>query len=958
MLTLPSSRDLLAPIRRWQLDQPDKPALLAEGRPAATFDHVIRQVDATVDALLRAGISPGHRVALVLPNAPETALCILAVASHATCIPFNPTHTADELLRLIAAARVDAAIILHSDNDAATSLQAAGVNRVLMMTPTREGVTGEFALRSLGRSPRPPPAATAAAPSLVLHTSGSTGTPKRVPLSVQHLLASAHNVARSLELGEHDVGLSMMPMFHIGALVDLLLAPLSAGGAVCFAREISSAAFFDALARFAPTWFQAVPTLLRDLLAWNLGAEDYERMARLGFIRAVSQPLPPALQEEFETRFRVPLLPMFGMTETAGVITSMPRGDRRPGSVGVPFGAEVRIADHQNNAVRPGELGEVLVAGRTVMDGYEDDGDAGATFSGVWLRTGDLGYVDEDGYLFLTGRSKDQINRGGEKIAPTEIDLITCDLPTILEAAAFAVPHPSLGEDVALAIVARPGTTADVDALAAHLRQRLAPHKVPRHIYVLDRLPRLPSGKLNRRALPELVKAIPAQATRTLPRTRIEREVARIWSQVLGVEEIALEDDFFELGGDSLRATTLSLELEARFGATFAPGALFDTPTLHEMAKILGRVDRQASARVALDPRLHRSLQRITAGWRGMRQPGSLIVGRNTSGSKRPFFWIPQSLHGLDAVATNLDANRPVYSMPTLSLTGAKTEANTRKLAAYLAHEITNIDNEGPYLLGGFCQGAVVAFEVAKALKAMGRTVLLLCLQDRFVPKPYGGAVALLSGKRGFHCSHYVNYVPQNTWRRYYAGPIWFRTLDADHEQVHNPPHAQQFGRQLEELFTLAEAAMAKPAKQVQVQVQPAPSPVPGLIKCRVRAKLPLLLRQGEERRLEIVVTNRGADAWQPYDVSGLVLAARWTVWRSTESLRDSFVPIGESLAPGRSRHFELPIRVPMRGLPLYLELTVVEDGLSHMQERDIPAYRRLVLPLTPEGLIASAGQR
>lgn len=956
MLTVPSPRDLLAPIRRWQLHQPDKPALLAEGRPAASFDDVIRLVDATVDALQRAGIAPGHRVALVLPNAPETAVCILAVASHATCIPFNPSHTADELLRLIAAARVDAAIILASDTDAAASLQAAGVNRVLLMTPTQDGVTGEFALRALGRSPRPPPPATAAAPSLVLHTSGSTGTPKRVPLNVQHLLASAHNVARSLELAEHDVGLSMMPMFHIGALVDLLLAPLSAGGAVCFAREISSTAFYDALARFAPTWFQAVPTLLRDLLAGTPGAADREHVARLGFIRAVSQPLPPALHEEFETRFGVPLLPMFGMTETAGVITSMPRGDRRPGSVGVPFGAEVRIVDHQNAAVRAGEVGEVLVAGSSVMDGYEDDGDADATFSGVWLRTGDLGYVDKDGYLFLTGRSKDQINRGGEKIAPTEIDLITCDHPSILEAAAFAVPHPSLGEDVALAVVARPGTTADVDALAAHLRQRLAPHKLPRHIYVLERLPRVPSGKLNRRALPELVKTIPAQVTRTLPRTRIEREVARIWSHVLGVDEIALEDDFFALGGDSLRATTLSLELEARFGATFAPGALFDTPTLHEMAKILGRVDRQASARVALDPRLHRSLQRITAGWRGVRQPGSLIVGRNTSGRKRPFFWIPQSLHGLEAVARNLDPDRPVYSMPTLSLTGAKTEANTRRLADYLAHEITTIDNEGPYLLGGFCQGAVVAFEVAKALQAMGRTVLLLCLQDRFVPKPYGGAVALISGKRGFHCSHYVNYVPHNTWRRYYAGPIWFRTLDADHEQVHNPPHAQRFGRQLEELFALAETAMPEPDKHVQIQS--VPSPPPGPITCRVRAKLPLLLRQGEERRLEVVVTNRGADAWQPYDVSGLILAARWTVWRSTESLRDSFVPIGEPLPPGRSRHFELPIRVPMRGLPLYLELTVVEDGLSHMQERDIAAYRRLVLPLAPEGLIASAGQR
>lgn len=795
--------NLMESVQRVARVHPDRIALLAHGQTPTRFSELVAMVQTAVTILDSAGVTAESRVATLLPDGPETAVAILSIASTATCIPINPAYPATEVARLLREARAT-----HVVTDAAHAMRLELPRLVLHPEPS--GPAGAFTLET-------PPAANASAVpaqsispnrvALVLHTSGSTGSPKRVPLTVANLASSSANLASSLALNDQDICFNMMPMFHIGALVDLMLAPLGAGGAVAFAREISTPALFAGLAEFRPTWFQAVPTVLRDILSHDTSPEEEAHFRRLRLVRAVSQPLPPLLHATFQERFGVKLVPIFGMTETAGLITSVPLDAQVPGSVGIAYGCEVRVVDGFGNTVPAGRRGEVVIAGPNVMAGYENTPEA-EVFRGAWLRSGDEGYLDDQGFLFLTGRLKDVINRGGEKISPLEIDLLLADHPQIVEAAAFAVPHPTLGEEVAVAVVRRSELSSR--EVIDHLRGRVADFQLPRQVVFLDSLPRVPSGKLDRLALPTIAVDGVARKTRTPPDTPIAKTLAAMWRETLDVEDVALEDDFFDLGGDSLRATTLAIQLEERFGRTIPLSELFDAPILAQMAEMLSSSATRA-ATDNLDPQILASLTRIMAGWRGKRLPGSLIVGRNTLGQKNPFFWVPQTLHGFEALAGCLDPDRPIYAMTSLSHTSLKSDENTCHLADYYAGQILSIRPEGPFLLGGFCQGGVVAFHIAKALRTQGHDVGLLALQDRFIPEPYDGTIAMFWSKPEWYSIYGLHEDPEHEWGKYYTGSVSVHLVDAEHFELHNPPHLEVFAQQLEAAIEAAETGAPLP---------------------------------------------------------------------------------------------------------------------------------------------------
>lgn len=942
----PLPGDLLAPLRHTAETFGDRPALRSHGAADLSHAALLDLVHRLVGDLAGCGIGKGSRVALLLPTAPQTAVAILALAACATAVPLNPAYAEDELTRILTDAGICDLLVMETDGAGmgARIAERLGLG-LLALRPLEHGVTGAFSIRRLLErkavvAPGDPRTA------LVLHTSGSTGLPKRVPLTSANLLASAGNIARSLELSPHDTCLAMMPMFHIGALVDLLLAPLGAGGCVAFASSISIPAFFDGLARFSPSWSQAVPTVLRDLIAHEVRPVDVERMSRLRFIRAVSQPLPAPLQEEFEARFGVPLVPMYGMTETAGLITSMPLGRPRPGSVGIAYGVDVAIGDAFGNALAPGQRGEVLIAGPTVMSGYEGDtGPRSETFRSGWLRSGDEGYLDADSYLFLTGRIKDVINRGGEKISPLEIDLLLAEHPAVREAAAFAVPHPTLGEDVAVAIVPN-GTAPDRAEIAAFLKGRIADYKMPRSVLVLERLPRVPSGKLDRRALPALAASGGRAGVRTPPDTALARTLAGLWQRTLGVDDIALEDDFFELGGDSLNATTLALKMEAQFGRSLPIADLFETPTLKGMSEALTGVIGEREPEAELDPRIYAAVEAATAAWRGQRRDGSLIVGRNTLGRLRPFHWVCQSVWQFEALSEHLDPDRPIYILRSLSATPVKSDANTTRLARHYAAEIRRLQPQGPYLVGGFCQGGVVAFSIARLLRAAGEEVALLCLQDRFIDEPYDGAVAMFCGKRGWFSPYDLNDDPRRAWAKRYGGPVSIHFSDADHDELHKPPFVQDFAAQLEAAFRAAEAGIEPPPLVPGIETRTLD---PRSYRATVRASVPLFMRQGSEWAIEVTVTNRSPVDWGPTAESGIILAGRW---RSLDPLHgyalDGRAVLETGIPAGATARFFLPLRVPMRGLPMYLDIDLVDDGLYWFGGVGRSGLRRLVIPLPP----------
>jgi acyl-CoA synthetase (AMP-forming)/AMP-acid ligase II len=292
-----------------------------------------------------------------------------------------------------------------------------------------------------------------------------------------------------------------MPLFHIHGLAAALLASLSAGGGVFCAPAFNALKFFHWLEEGAPTWFTAVPTMHQTILARAPRNREIVAKARLHFIRSSSAPLPPPVMAELERTFGVPAVEAYGMTEAAHQMACnpLPPGVRQPGSVGPAAGPEVAIMDEAGNLLPPGAVGEVVIRGDNVFDGYEANPKANAeSFVDGWFRTGDQGTMDEAGYLRLTGRLKEIINRGGEKISPREIDDILMDHPAVAQAVTFAVPHAMLGEDVAAAVVLRENMAAAGDDIRAFAAEHLAAFKVPRRVLVLPEIPKGATGKLQR----------------------------------------------------------------------------------------------------------------------------------------------------------------------------------------------------------------------------------------------------------------------------------------------------------------------------------------------------------------------------------------------------------------------------------------------------------------------------
>ncbi len=488
------------------------PELLAAGAPTATAVQVTAGRDATyaelrasVESLagqLRgAGIGPADRVALVLSNSPGMAAAFLAAATAGTAAPLNPRYREEELALSFEELGVRAIV---ASPGAGEIPALPGVRRLDLQGDGLELTLAENG-ESVPAAPGPPPSPGDVA--LVLQTSGTTSRPKTVPLTHANLAVSAANIAESLALTAADRCLMVMPLFHIHGLIAGLLAPLSAGGAIACPGDFNAFRFFEWLDAFRPTWYTAVPTMHQLILSRaSRHAEALER-ASLRFVRSSSAPLPPVVLERIEETFGVPMIEAYGMTEATHQMAAqpLPPGVRKPGSVGRATGIELTILDPAGDPLPAGERGEVSIRGDSVTAGYEANPAANAdAFTGAgWFRTGDEGYLDGDGYLFLTGRLKELINRGGEKVAPREVEEVILRHPAVRQAVCFALPHATLGEDVAAAVIRNEGAALDAAAVRDLCGEHLAPFKVPRTVVFVDEIPVGPTGKLQRIGLAE-----------------------------------------------------------------------------------------------------------------------------------------------------------------------------------------------------------------------------------------------------------------------------------------------------------------------------------------------------------------------------------------------------------------------------------------------------------------------
>ena len=705
---------------------PDATALLAPGREPMTYGRLLGHVQQVTETLHTFGIGPRDRIALALPDGPEMASAFLAISAAAVCAPLNPSYRTDEFEFFLSDLNPKALIVqAGADSPAVAVARSLGI-QIIELVQENDDVAGVFSLKGVSLSQFSLPFSRHAdEAALILHTSGTTSRPRMVPLTQANLCTSARNIATSLQLRAGDTCLNVMPLFHIHGLVGALLSSIAAGSSVVCTPGFNSLHFFEWFEEFQPTWFTAVPTMHQAILARAAHKPAIPSRSRLRFIRSCSSALPPKLMAALEDAFQVPVVEAYGMTEASHQISinPLPPHVRKPGSVGLPAECEIAVLDESGGFLPAGEVGEVVIRGPNVTHGYENNLEANtSSFHGGWFHTGDQGKLDSDGYLFLTGRTKEIINRGGEKISPREIDEVLLDHPAVAQAMAFALPDERLGEDVGAAVVLREHLpTGGNGQLEMELREfvsgKLAPFKVPRHIVFLKEIPKGPTGKPQRIGIAAKLGLTESARAATLdeylpPQSELELQIVKLWEELLDTRPIGVRHDFFKLGGDSLLAVRMMAQLEAASGIRLPVSSLLPVATVENVAGAMLKAQSEDF--------------------------GSSIVAIQPWGSQPPLFFLHGQWRGgglyCSDLSKRLGSDQPFFAIVPHGLDGRPVPRTIQAMATDRVRDLLDACPDGPIRLGGYCNGVLVAFEMAQQLQKLGRKVDLLVIVETHAP--------------------------------------------------------------------------------------------------------------------------------------------------------------------------------------------------------------------------------
>ncbi|MDX1513346.1 MAG: non-ribosomal peptide synthetase [Gammaproteobacteria bacterium] len=699
-------------VAHWAERQPDAPVFLEDGKAPLTY-RGLNEIMAEVGGILgAAGLSRGKRIGLLAPSGAAFGSALLSICAVATVVPINPNFTAEEMDVHFRDCGVDALVIHAGMDSPARSVADRCSIPVLDLTAADERVAGSVTV--LGP---PLPGGKEFEPSRpddilwVLSTSGTTAGKRIVAARHGPRLVNLIRKSASERLGPDDRALVMRPLYYAAGIANILSACVTGGSAV-FLPRFESGLFFRYLAEFQPTWFTGGSTFLKEILA---EAPAYHGERDAWTIRTIVAPLGPAdaaLVEPLETLFSARLIESYSCTEAGVISCNRPdEGETKRGTVGRPILCDVRILDPDFRPVTAGTKGEIVISGDAVFEGYENDKTANAqSFVDGWFRTGDEGFLDEDGYLSLTGRIKETINRGGEKVSPVEVDGAAMSLPGVADAATFPVPHPTLGEEVALAVVAAPGVVLHENEVLKQLGEKLSGYKLPRRIVLTDRIPKSDAGKVQRHELFERLGpfagpgAIATDSEARMP-SPLEARLQSIWAEILGIDRVGLDDNFFLLGGDSLQAVELFLRIEKELRCPLPVAALFEAGSVAEMATLIESD-----------------------------QPQGCIVPIQPTGSRPPFFCVhggSGQVIGFYNLAKRLGRDQPFYGIQAIGWDGVTPPfTRTSDMVAHYLSELRKVQPSGPYYLGGFSFGGRIAVYMANALKASGDEVELLAILD------------------------------------------------------------------------------------------------------------------------------------------------------------------------------------------------------------------------------------
>lgn len=569
-------------VREFGKQTPEATAVMGVNGEHFTYARLDDTINKVIGGLRSRGVTAEDRLAMVFPEGPGAALAFLSLSGAGSCAPLNPNYQRRDFEFYLDDLSPKAVVLPEGiDLPVIAVAEDLGIPVWRVRIPSPEE---PHAFQLLGHDPAvgesPPELPSPETLAMILHTSGTTSRPKMVPLTHGNLAASADNIVRFLELNAKDRALNVMPLFHIHGIVGCLLSSIFAGGSIVCAPGFQNTEFMRWISDHKPTWYSAVPTIHQAAVEQAKLAPATVAASSLRLIRSSSAALPPAIFHDLERVWQIPVIESYGMTEASHQMASnqMPPGQRKPGSVGVPAGPEIAILDKAGNPMPEGETGEVSIRGASVTSGYLNNPKANSeAFTKGWFRTGDEGRFDEDGFLFLTGRLKEMINRGGENIAPKEIDEVLLEHPAVAQAVAFAIPHPTLGEDLAVAVVSSRDHGENESKLRAYLAEKLADFKVPSRIIFVESIPKGPTGKIQRIGLHERLKE-ELNTDFEAPKTEEERQVVAAFMEILGLEQVGRHDNFFYLGGDSLKGQRVLARLRENLQIEISPAMLFRFP--------------------------------------------------------------------------------------------------------------------------------------------------------------------------------------------------------------------------------------------------------------------------------------------------------------------------------------------------------------------------------------------
>ena len=475
-----------------------------------TYGELLSYIEDTYFKLSSLNIKKEDKIAIVLGNGASMACTFIAIAANYTSCPLNPLYTKEEFKFYYDDLKVKAVII--EENKSIDAKEAASELGIKVINLKRETTSENIKLDIdyVKNKYKYLPETTTDDIAMILHTSGTTSRPKMVPLSQKNLLASARNISSTLNLKEDDKCLNIMPMFHIHGLIAAILAPIYKSGTIITPPGFDALKFFRWLDEFKPTWYTAVPTMHQAILARAPRNKEIIKNNQLKFIRSSSASLPSIVMQNLENAFNTCVIESYGMTEATHQMTSnpLPPAKRKAGSVGLAAGPEVALLRDKEILINIENniniTGQIIIKGENVTTGYINNPKANSeSFVDGWFLTGDEGIFDEDGYLKITGRLKEIINRGGEKISPKEIDEILLEHKSIQQAVAFSVPHEKLGEDLYAAVILTEKGNINENQIKDYCKKRLTQFKIPRKILIVDEIPKGATGKLQRIGLHE-----------------------------------------------------------------------------------------------------------------------------------------------------------------------------------------------------------------------------------------------------------------------------------------------------------------------------------------------------------------------------------------------------------------------------------------------------------------------